>query len=510
MRILIYISFLAFFPACLYAQVGKDSIYMLDYQKKIYTKNFLQHNLSSPTNFGDVSLNYSQRTGNRKLAQQAHTNQTIDFYALGANQLGDFRISGDFLFSKVLEDSLSYGQRNDIDEWSTFNYYASKAGKYERQNYKANLTLSYKLNRFIQPFFNVNYLHHWTTGSVDPRFESKKFEMKYNPGIIVHLKETNLGLKAILGNGRENAGVGYKNKNFGQSLLFPDRIHYLNLGYGLISIKDTLNTRKYSKLFGAEVSLHTKLGRNILDINSSMERKNENSTNDLKSTNVYRKRGTYEQDTYTLNASLQMLRNHSHHLFTWDTKYISGQDGLINFSPSLDKVNYTVDYLESKAGYLFSNLKQAKWNYDLGMDLDYYNIERNDYATFLKVSNTFVHVSPKFNLRYKGHDRDYVQVGFTPRLILDIDHEIAYSPNSLNNFIQGVVFWDYDYYSTNAMNLNWNVKWITSKVSTQYLFGVKADFTLEKNFGANKDNRLSAFPVEAQRNSFSIAVFLNL
>src|SRR5690606_17443963 len=150
----------------------------------------LSHNLSTAQNFGEVSLNYSSKTGDRRLSQQSHSKNAVEFYAFGANQLGDFRVSGDFLFDKIFEDSLAFGQRNDIDKWSPFQYYASKAGKYERQNYKANVTLSYKWTKLIQPFFNVNYLHHWTTGSIDPRFESKKFEMKYNPGLILNFKES--------------------------------------------------------------------------------------------------------------------------------------------------------------------------------------------------------------------------------------------------------------------------------------------------------------------------------
>lgn len=506
----VYIFILISFCACAFAQTQKDSIYSRDYQREIYTKNFLSHNLSAPANFGDVSLHYFQISGNRILAQQAHSKQEVNFYALGANQLGNFRISGDFLFNKVFEDSLAYGQRNDIDKWSTFNYYASKAGNYERQNYKANMTLSYKVSTLFQPFININYIDHWTTGAVDPRFESKKFEMKYNPGVLINVKGTSVGLKAIFGKGRENSSILYKNRNYSQSLLFPDRIHYLNLGYGFNSIKDTSSMRKYSSLLGLAGSIHTTWGSTILDIEASVERKNEDNTNDLKSTNVYKRRGLYEQDSYRMHTMLQRLGQRSHHLLLFDGEYISGKDGLINFSSSLDKVNYTVAYLEAKLGYLFTCTAGQRWNYDIGLDLAYYSIARKDYASFINVSNTFTQLMPNIKVHLQLAKGDFVQVGFKPMLTLNMSNVMDYSVNTLNNYIQGVVFWDYDYYRTNALDLNWNAKWTTVKLSSQYLVGIEANYSIASNLGDGAATMLSSFPANAKRSTFSIRLFLNL
>lgn len=510
MRFLIYLLILISFPIHANSWVGKDSIYTQDYQQMIYRRNFLSHNLSTPKNFGEVSLIYSNSNGNRRLAQQAHNRQQVDFYAIGANQLGDFRISGDFLFNKVFDDSLSFGQRNDIDEWTTFNYFASKAGKYERQNYKANLTLSYKFNDLIQPFFNVNYLSHWTTGSVDPRFESKKFEMKYNPGVILNFDNTNIAIKAIIGKGREGTGVSYKNKNYSQSLLYPDRVHYLNLGYGKISIRDTSSTRRYSSFVGGELTGHTQFGNIILDLNLSAEFKNDNMTNDLKSAQVYRKRAVFKEDNYNASALIQVLGNRHHHLITLDAQYLDGRDGLIEFSANFDKVNYTVNYQSARVGYLLTKRDYITWGYDAGVDIEYYNIERQDYASNLHVNNSFIHISPQGRIYYRASGGDLIQFAFKPKAIVNMADEITYSINSLNNYIESVVLWDYDYYRTKAWKLDWNAKWITNKVSSQYLFGVYANYAMERNIGTTSTEILSRFPMQAIRNYFSIGVFLNI
>lgn len=505
-----YFVMLVFLPICALAQIGKDSLYVQTYPKKIYTENFLQHNLSSPENFGEISLGYSSRKGNGKLAQNAYDSQNIDFYAMGANQLGDFRISGDFLFNKIFEDSLSFGQRNNIDTWSPFNYFASKAGTYERQNYKSNVTLSYNWKQKIQPFFNVNYLSHWTTGSVDPRFESKKFEMKYNPGVIFNFDHFNVGVKAILGVGRENLGVSYKNRNYSQSLVFPERIHYLNLGYAYVSIKDTVNTRKYSDIKGGEFTFHSKMGNNNLDISASLERKNENSTNDLKSAKTYNIRGKYLEDRYVLKTIYHINKVNKSHLLMFDGQYLSGRDGLIDFSPTLDKINYKVQFLESNLNYLYSSNRPSSWNYDLGLDLQYTSIQRNDYASFLEVKNDYIVIAPFAQVRATVHNTDFIDFAFNPRLTLNANNAIGYSENSLNNYMRNVVFWDYDFYRTNKINLNWSLNWKTRKISAQYLIGFEAKYSLEKNIGNLTDPTYSEFPNDLKRNVFSFALSLYL
>lgn len=496
-------------PVCLFSQTGSDTL-MLDFQQVILQENFLKHNLSSLPNFGEVSLKYTSKTGDRRLAQEAHGRDGIEFYALGANQLGDFRISGDFLFDKVFEDSLAFGQRNAIDRWSPFNYYASKAGKYERQNYKANLTLSYRWKWGIQPFFNVNYLHHWTTGSVDPRFESKKFEMKYNPGVIFNRKETSVGLKAIIGNGRENLGVDYKNKNYASSLLYPDRIHYLNMGYGFNTIKDTADTRKYSSILGAEVSLNTKLGNGILDISSAFERKDENNSNDIKSTSVYNIRSKYTEDNYNMNVLLQLPRLRHHHFIKLQADYTDGYDGHVEFSPDLSRVNYAIKYLEAKAGYLFTRMHAKAWNYDLGLDVNYFSVDRNDYASTVAVVNSYVHVAPTFRIRYQREGLDDIQLGFLPTFHKSINSTIQYSTNALNNYIKGVVFWDYDYYRTDAIQLNWTAKWMTKRISPQYWTGIKLDYDYHKNLNITNGEALSNMNINGSLHHFSIGLYLNL
>lgn len=496
------------FPVCLFAQAGNDTL-LLEYQKALLKENFLKHNLSAVPNFGEVSLNYSSNTGDRRLSQQAHNRNSLEFYALGANQLGDFRISGDFLFDKIFEDSLAFGQRNDIDRWSPFNYYASKAGKYEIQNYKTNLTLSYNFKNGFQPFFNVNYLHHWTTGSVDPRVESKKFEMKYNPGLIYNFKKSSIGAKAILGNGRENLGLDYKSDNYASSLLYPDRIHYLNMGYGFNNIKDTLNTRKYSLILGTELSFNTQIGNNILDISSSFERKRENNSNDIRSSKKYNIRSKYIEETFNLNASLQLPQAHSQQLFMLDANYVNGYDGHVEFAPDLSRVNYTVKYLETTANYLFTRLSPQVWNYDLGLDVNYFSVDRNDYASTLAVANSYVRISPIFRVRYDQENLDNLQFAFTPGYQKSLSNSIQYSTNALNNYIQGVVFWDYDYYLTNAYQLNWTARWTTKRISSQYWTGINLSYNYHRNLERSGD-ALSSFKPNATLQHFTIGLFLNL
>ena len=505
---LLYI-YLLLIPVCSYGQTGNDSL-VLDYKREIDKQNFLYHNLSSDENFGEVQLDYSNEHGNRKLAQEPQLTRAINFYTYGANQLGNFRISGDFLFNKIFDDSLSFGQRNNIDKWSPFNYYASKAGNYERQNYKTDLTLSYKWHK-IQPFLNINYLSHWTTGSVDPRFESKKFEMKYNPGVIFHAKKSKIGLKAILGNGRENLAVSYKNGDYKQSLLYPERIHYLNMGYGYSVLKDSMILRKYSNLYGGEITLGTRIKKAIIDVIATFERLKEQSTYDLQSTKIYNIKGRYIEDRYKLKALLQLpTEKQTHHLLALEGNYTSGYDGHQAFSNDLSRKNYTVDYFEGKVSYLFTRQKSNAWNYSLGMQGTIYSIERNDYASNLEVSNSFVVLNPKLTVHHRISGKDDISLGLSPAYTMALRNALNYSPNSLNMYIQRVVFTDYNYYSSQAFSGNITAKWQTKRIATDYWTGLKISYTMEKNTAVTNPQPMGDFYPNAVRNSLSLGVYINL
>jgi hypothetical protein len=113
-------------------------------------------------------------------------------------------------------------------------------------------------------------------------------------------------------------------------------------------------------------------------------------------------------------------------------------------------------------------------------------------------------------LRYQQKELDNIQFGFAPSYTKSINNSIQYSQNSLNSYIVGVVFWDYDYYRSNAIQLNWSAKWNTKRISSQYWTGIKIDYSYARNLNSNIEESLSNFGSNASVKNFSIGLYLNL
>lgn len=423
-------------PVCSHRSVMILYICLI-FRKEYITRIFLKHNQTSPDMFGEVSLTYGRDKGNFRLAQSPYRESVVDFYAIGANSLGRFTISGDFRFNKIFVDSLAYGQKSVVDIWSPYHYFAAKAGEYERQNYESNFTLSYKLSKRLSPFMNVYYLSHWTTGSVDPRFDNKVFTFKYNPGVIMNFDGFNVGLKAILGRGNETQNISYKNKNYSQSLQFPDRIHYASFGYGNISIKDSLNARKYRDYLGGELTFHKSGKRMKIDLSVGYEKSKEELTTDLKATSkVYNIRGKYAEDRYKFSGLVQFPIRNSWHLLAFKGDYVTGRDGFITFSPTLNKVNYEVDLLTSQLDYMGESRHSSRWNYTYGVSIEHFNIHRKDHATLVDVTNTYARIIPKVGLNLKANEKNQIKGGLNMAYRFSLSDNLSYSENANNNYIK--------------------------------------------------------------------------
>ncbi|MEI5986012.1 MULTISPECIES: DUF6850 family outer membrane beta-barrel protein [Sphingobacterium] len=469
-------------PSCLYAQDERDSIYQSEIIGKLIKDHFLQHHLSYPKNFGEVELNYQGTSGDLRLAQEAYSQRNINFYAIGSNELGKFQISGDFLFNKKLTDSLSFGQRNDMEPWNPYSYYASKAGNYESQLYRSNFTLSYQLGKILRPFMQINYQYLWTTGSVDPRFDNKVFGIQYRPGLQVNVKNSSVALAAIIGNGRESQAISYKNKNYSQSLQYPDRIHYLSLGYGNNAIKDSLNNRKYTDLWGLEVSLHQPLSTNTsLDILSSLKKNKQEFTTDQKSTNkVYHVRGIYHEDQYFGSATLFKTTPSLNQYLNLKADYIRGYDFIRDLSADLSKSNYSVNVLNSSLNYLAEQQSPKPINFLYGLDLSYFQVHRQDNAQSIDVSNANLKIQGTFGANIKTGNAELLRFQINPFYRTSISDDLKYAANSMNHYIQQVVFWDYTYYKTNLLGAKLGAEWQSRSLFKQYIFAVKADYQIEQ------------------------------
>src|SRR5690606_17130915 len=124
--------------------------------------------------------------------------------------------------------------------FTPYYFIAAKPGVYERQGYNGGGIVSYALkeNR-LYIGTAIDYTYHTSNRSVDPRSSVITYQLKFAPEIAWKTKTQTFGLAGIIGYGDERINTFYKNKDFEGTLLYPDRISYLNFGYGYLEINQT-------------------------------------------------------------------------------------------------------------------------------------------------------------------------------------------------------------------------------------------------------------------------------
>jgi hypothetical protein len=480
--LLFLISFIpVFFPLALKGQEGKDTVYRNAPERLLLEKHFLRHSIHSLPSFGDVHLRYDTQSGNLHRAQHPYSSHKAVFYARGGNQLGKFKVSGEFYFDKQWEDSLSYALQHNLDYDRPFQYYAGKAGQYERQNYRAQLTLSHHMTKHFRPLLHLNYLYHWTTGSVDPRVESKVFRLEYKPGVEFSSGSWKWALLGHLGRGNEKVGLTYKNRNFQSSLQFPERIHYLNMGYGYSSIKDTLQTRKYQDLIGLETHFAYQKNQHAFAWVMQYHQERENNSNDIKSNTVYHTRNRYHTSTFATEAHWLYKANQSTHLLYIQAGFTQGYDGMIDFSPDLSKVNYQFTQHNQQLHYIWRKASSKHKAWTTALKVDHHYLQKQDHAVQVDVQNQWLHWQPSFQLQWKTHPQDEWCVAIHPGFRHAIRHHMTFSENALNDFIRQVVMVDHRYFAMSVMQWGGQIQWQTKRISAEDVIGIYVGFQHEKS-----------------------------
>ena len=485
MRKLLYI--LIVLPVLAKSQIWQDSLFINSQKANVYSIGLLRHGLNdSIGSYGRVGLYYDHSSGNYRRAQQAFSKSSVSFQAEGSSRINKFSISGDFTFDKIFEDSLSNSLRSDLDPLSPFYHYASKGNKYERQNYIANTTISYDLiPRILSPFLHVNYRTHWTTGSIDPRPGVKKFVLKYNPGLTYRTKKGGtFGLMAIVGHSDEKVSINFKNKGYEQSTTFPERISYINFGYGYSSIKDSLYLSKFTAYKGAEFTIKDALGNwNLLSF-VRYERSVEESTHTAKTSPRYSIRGKFLLNQYSGRLLFTKIGDQHDQQLDIEAQIFDGYDGHIDFSSDLSVVNYEVSQNTARIAYSLIFNKQQRTEHELGLTLNYYQEKRSDAAQSTGLSARQLSIAPLYRSYIDVSDNSMLIAKVAPFYNFPVQAEVVTNPNSVNTFTRNVVYTDYYYFDSKLAGASLGVSWLSNNLLRKNIIEFGIDFHYLKKLNA--------------------------
>jgi len=497
-----------------YGQNGKDSVYFFNQDNKrieneLFSPTFSKNN--SLNSYGFLQLDFKHETGGFRKAQEAYTVNSPSFLAKGFNILGKFRIAGSFEFNKSFEDSLANGQRNNLEDLTTFYAFANKSGTYQRQNYIIKTSLSYNVLNHISPYLNLDYQKHWSTGSVDPRLSANRFIYKIKPGINVKFKNHSFGLYGILGKADEQVSVLYKNTSFRTNELNPDRIYAMSYGYGYVKTLDTSAVYKYDTYKGAGIQYATDLKNWNVQFSTEYEFYKNLIYDRSKSTPGFATVAIFNLNTVTSSLLFSKNTPQNSQQIMLDLAYNEGYDGNLRSSGSLNKVNYRVNTLNINATYHYLWDKHKRYAKELGFAVHYNQSDKKDLGQSDGLAYEQVQLSIKAKFYHQIDKQSSYKIYFSPYCTIPIETNLKFNPNSLTEFIRNVVFTDYYYYNSKALGAELFGEYFSSKLIKNQQLGFYAQANIRNQFKQDLRADLNpTFVPNSNRAIFHIGINLYL
>ncbi|MDR6781791.1 hypothetical protein ABIE26_001721 [Pedobacter africanus] len=419
-----------------------------------------------------VSLHYEYSEGAFKGPQTPGSSNRISFEAEGIKKINRFKLYGNFEYSKLQEKDLGNVLRGEGTDDQPFYHIVAKESNFSRQKYHAKGIISYELLKEKLNFSSgFNYIYYLADRSVDPRMALNWFDFQMQPELTYITKNWNLGASGLWGYGTEETSIAYKRTEYKTGLQYPERITYLNYGYGYAPISyDELSRRKQYK--GGSIYAAGKTGTwNILlefkYINTSD--KNQNELDQSLKNIVY---STYTSET--LSGHLLLTRKHKRNLKQLELVY-SDLDGTDDVAGFFGK-NYTAN--NKSGGVAFNNADTYGSNtFEWGASLNYlYNYKKDavtahlfEYANFRPgISGNWYHTTASGNS---------YSVGLAPSLLLPFDVSASAPLTQQNAFTLTVMYPDYVYQRMKKGILNLKLGYVSNTLSKDFKTGITLNTT---------------------------------
>ncbi len=438
-----------------------DSLYFQTFQKKrlLFSQtNITQLLADSLQQAAILEVQYGSSRRGLRFPTGAYRSNMASLYTEGFTTIGKAKILGKFYFDKIWEDSLSNNLGGDLENGIPFTYFATKAGKYERQNINFEAGVAYPVFRGLYLNSLINYDYHWSTGSVDPRPDEKIFHLKYSPGLSYKIKQTIIGANYILGKKDGTIDIGYKNRMFSTSQLYPDRRLYINNGWGYIAQLTSETYGEYkTKIDGWEVQLATNVyGWDIKANYSNQFKARKNFSRIIASDTVRVIDGSsliisgnikeiahsrYEVVTQALSTFLLKDLNNTVHQLYFEGMINEGTAQLISVPTG---ANYLFDEHNASLNYLLSLKKDGRLNSEWGINSALMHFTKKDFLSQHFYENTKADFSVQGG-KYLYSKNHSLKITAQPGLILPFTNSLQVPETQVNVFTKSIVYPEYDF-----------------------------------------------------------------
>jgi len=431
-----------------------DSVNMATYNFSKLSPLFMQ--LLMPEQTSSISLGHQLEKGKFIAAQASSKTNTAFLSSEGVTELKGIKLFGSFKYRKVFEDSTRFAHQTRNNTTTSYYYGSPAYNHYERSIYNfkvlgAKDILSNKITLGLGMDYNI--ADHFSNN--DPRGSINEYQLNFNGVASYNIsKNIKLGLGYTLGYGQEKVTIGYKNRAYYESLVYPEYVNYVINGYGEPNPKNS--DRNYNNLQNRNgldlifAATNTTIGSLYLKASQIDERQ----TYDIRNAD-----GIFDLANYDLNKKLINL--------LWIKSFIKASLSANLGYENMNGEDFNLSYYATN--YLFTSHKinldlnfstinnNVTYNYLIG--IKQYDEERLDGITGNQVyfKNLDANVGFGFNYKLKNNKSFGASIGGSYSLNLDDNFFISAANESY--FTRYVIFHDYLYNTSNSFGGNFSTNY---------------------------------------------------
>ena len=433
------------------------------------------------SNFGLVEVQYNYLEGKSRKRQEPDFSNKVNFTSLGIRDVKKFTVFGNFNYIREWQEGVGLAHRANINDTSPYYLFAQQPGNMDKVTYSLSGDVTRKIfHEKVLVGIGTDYLAQQNYRSIDPRPKIDVFEFKPRISWAWYFsKQKLLGITASYGYGKNNVTVLYKNELYKETLVFPEYINYLNMGFGYsLQQQNTFGgktLKEENQQKEIEFIYATPFKKGDLTVVAGFKNKEQLYFRDIEQSITVNKIGTFYLDIpyFLVRYSSKNTANK----WLWEMK-LNQQNGQ-DFNNQLNGNNYISKETQANILIGITNFKNLDHNYELLFESSYSRIEKADGVSNnrMKISNT---ISSLSFAKYWYHNTNNIfRFNINTAFYGNIGNNLVTSPTFESYFVREVIRPDFDFMKTNRLQYAIQAQYLRKNNNKQNFF-VKGEFTFQQ------------------------------
>lgn len=397
-------------------------------------------------------LEMARSQGNWRTLQQPEKSTKYQISSTGVSQVNQFKVWGDFRYTRRQEDSVGWRLRPEQNDVSPYYLANIQPGNWDTHDYQLKGAAGVRVSDHILLVAGAR-LQTGTYGRYnDPRPEISRYRLRLEGGIGYSISSASLVLSGIYGYGEETNKVSYQNQ-MNRSEGRPTYTAQDVMGYGFYRVvtETGINLREDLKIKGAAAVVQ--VGNiNVTYMYQQKERDYSREIPVSGDISPYSPIGDVTQNEHCLVSSYQWGKTAVQRLAGLEFQSVSVKD----FNRRIIQGN---NYLGThRTATLSYDEKRPAWEYGLSLNLRRDSRKDGTAAVNYLVQTARLQAEASKRINVGGN---FLQVNGQVGYRADVGSKLTIG-SQYNEFMRGVVLPDFAYYSSGllepGMSLGYGVK----------------------------------------------------